>query len=174
MPSTQTPHFDALLVTHRRSVEGVCRAILRDDDLAADATQETFVRLWARLAREGEPAHCGAWLRRVALTTSLDLARRREARAHAEAEGRIDVGAPAPDSSSPITRAATAELEAHFELALRDLPEGQRTVFLCRHRGGLTLREVAELLGLGLPTTRTQFARAALRLQSRLAHFRNE
>jgi len=44
-------------------------------------------------------------------------------------------------------------------------------VFLLRHRGGLSLREVAELLDLALPTVKTHFARAALRLQASLARF---
>ena len=50
--------------------------------------------------------------------------------------------------------------------------EGQRTVFLLRHEGGLPLAEVAETLGVALPTVKTQFARACLKLQSRLRPYR--
>ena len=52
------------------------------------------------------------------------------------------------------------------------LPEGQRTVFQLRHFGCLPLAEVAETLDLALPTVKTQFARACLRLQSALAPHR--
>ena len=47
----------------------------------------------------------------------------------------------------------------------------QRTVFVLRHSGGLRLREVAETLGLALPTVKTHFARACLKLQTTLAAF---
>jgi RNA polymerase sigma-70 factor (ECF subfamily) len=174
MAVPQTAHFDALVAAHRGSVERVCRSILRDDDLVADAAQEAFVRLWRRLEDGAEPVQCAAWLRKVALTTSLDLARRREARSRAELERRVAVDAAAPESGSPPARAESAELEAQLELAVRDLPEGQRTVFVLRHRGGLALSEVAATLGLELSTVKTHFARAALRLQARLQPFRTE
>ena len=174
MPVSQAADFDALVAEHRRGVERVCRSILRDDDLVADAAQETFVRLWRHLARGVESAPSAAWLRKVAVTTSIDLARRRDVRARAEDACRIPDDTVAPESVSPTAHAATAELEAQFEIALRELPEGQRTVFLLRHRGGLTLSEVAATLGLGPSTVKTQFARAVLRLQSRLSRFRTE
>jgi RNA polymerase sigma-70 factor (ECF subfamily) len=170
----QSAQFDALVAAHRVSVERVCRSILRDDDLVADAAQEAFVRLWRQLELGAEPDQTAAWLRKVALTTSLDLARRRDARARAEHERRVPADAAAPDHASPPERAANAELEAQLERALRDLPEGQRTVFVLRHRGGLGLAEVAATLGVELSTVKTQFARAALRLQARLQSFRSE
>jgi DNA-directed RNA polymerase specialized sigma24 family protein len=58
-----------------------------------------------------------------------------------------------------------------FERALLELPDGQRTVFLLRHEGGLTLAEVADALGVAVPTAKTQFARACLKLQEKLAPF---
>ena len=44
-------------------------------------------------------------------------------------------------------------------------------MFLLRHQGGLPLSEVARALGLGLPTVKTQFARACLKLQAGLRAF---
>jgi RNA polymerase sigma factor (sigma-70 family) len=67
--------------------------------------------------------------------------------------------------------ARDVELRGRFEAALAELPEGQRTVFLLRHDGGLALSEVAETLDVSLPTVKTQFARACLKLQAKLAAF---
>jgi RNA polymerase sigma-70 factor, ECF subfamily len=164
------PPFETLVAEHGPSVSLVCRSILHSDDLARDAAQETFVRLWGRWRSGAMPDEPRAWLSRVAVTTSLDLARRREVRSRAESERRVE-----PDSASsepsPLSRAAAAELDSELERALVELPEGQRTIFVLRHRGGLPLREIAEALGLALPTVKTQFARACLRLQARLARF---
>ncbi len=63
---------------------------------------------------------------------------------------------------------------ARFEAALAELPDGQRTVFLLRHEGGLRLTQIAATLGVSRETVRTQFARAALKLQARLTHYRPE
>ena len=132
------------------------------------------MRLWERMERGEAPGEVGAWLRKAAVSCALDHARRRAARENAEAARRIAPDAPAPDSSSPPARASAAELDAALDSALTTLPEGQRTVFLLRHRGGLTLSEVAELLELSLPTVKTHFARAALKLQGLLARFLDE
>jgi RNA polymerase sigma-70 factor (ECF subfamily) len=171
MAQRNAAQFEALVAEHRGGVARVCRAILRDEDLAADAAQETFVRLWRQVVDEREPDPCGPWLRRVALSAALDLARRREARSRAEERVRVAPEASAPESHSPPRLAALDELERELDLALRELPEGQRPVFALRHRGGANLSEIAELLDLALPTVKTHFARACLRLQARLARF---
>jgi RNA polymerase sigma-70 factor (ECF subfamily) len=154
---------------NQRGVLRLCRGVLRDEHLGADAAQEAFVRLWRRLGQPGARAldRPEAWLRRAALCAALDLARRRELRSGREdAEGSPDEQ---PSSApSPFAGAALDELRTRLRAALAELSEGQRTVFLLRHESGLALREVADLLELSLPTVKTQFARACVRLQARL------
>ncbi len=161
--------FEHLVAENERGILRLCRAVLRDEHLGADAAQEAFVRLWRRLEQGDAEVleRPAAWLRRVALSAALDLARRREVRA-----GDVPAGAARHESGacdpSPLAGAALSELRLRLSAAVDELPEGQRSVFLLRHDGGLALREVAQLLGLALPTVKTQFARACLRLQARL------
>ena len=164
--------FDGLVAEHSGRVARLCRSILRDDDLAADAAQETFLRLWQRVRGASAPERVGPWLRRAAASASLDLVRRREVRERHRTDAPLDEESDA--GRTPLERAGQAELQHRLELALDLLSEGQRTVFLLRHEGGLTLREVAEALDVSLPTVKTQFARACLKVQERLAPFRPE
>lgn len=174
------PSFEELLERHEREVLRVCRSILRDDHLGADAAQETFVRLWRRITSGRRPDHSPAWLRKVAVSTSLDLARRRGSRADARVSESADLPdvlasdarRPEADARRPEVLVRGNELAQRFELALAELPEGQRTVFLLRHAGHLSLAEVAETLEVALPTVKTQFARACLKLQEKLAPYR--
>ena len=160
------PSFDELVARHERDVLRVCRSILRDEHLSLDAAQETFVHLWTRWSGGWRPDHAGGWLRKVALTVSLDqLRRRRSARAD---DARPLDSAELPHAAPAADTLDLDELRRRYEAALPELPEGQRTVFLLRHEGGLPLAEVAETLGVALPTVKTQFARACLKLQSRL------
>lgn len=163
MTSAAVPTFEELVARHQCEVLRVCRSIVRDEHLGADAAQETFVRLWRRIAEGRGPEHGPAWLRSVAVSTSLDLVRRRAAR---PAEEPVDENLP-DRRESPV--GDTGELRRLLEAAVAVLPEGQRTVFLLRHEGGLALAEVAETLGVSLPTAKTQFARACLKLQEKLA-----
>lgn len=162
-----THAFDDLVAGHQHEVLRLCRSIVRDEHLGADAAQETFVRLWRRVAEGRQPEHAGAWLRRVAVTTALDVARRRGAH-RASSDSTVD------DVAAQERAPSDDELLARFEHALSELSEGQRTVFLLRHEGRMTLAEVAETLDVSLPTVKTQFARACLKLQTKLARFRPE
>lgn len=164
--------FDALVAEHQRDVLGICRSILRDEHLGADAAQETFVRLWRRMTEGRAPSSLGAWLRRVAVSSSLDLARRRRVRADADdtrAAFDHDRRAENARAHDPADKASRAELRKSLDRAVAKLPEGQRTVFQLRHHGGLTLREVAATLDVTPSTVKTQFARACLRVQAALA-----
>ena len=166
MTGASAATFEQLVQRHQREVLHLCRTILRDEHLGRDAAQETFVRLWKRLEDGREPERSSAWLRRVAVSASLDVARTRAARGRER-----EIEETVPDRRGGPGEADLAE---RFERALAELPEGQRTVFLMRHEGGLKLAEVAETLGVALPTAKTQFARACLKLQEKLAAFRPE
>ena len=165
--------FERLVAEHQGVVLRISRSILRDEHLGADAAQETFVRLWRSLEAGRAPERSGGWLQRVAVTTALDLARRRRTRTRREealASEAPATGAAALDA--PERAAVAAEIEQRFERALALLSEGQRTIFLLRHSAGLPLAEIAATLDVALPTVKTQFARACLKLQAALRPFR--
>jgi RNA polymerase sigma-70 factor, ECF subfamily len=166
--------FDALVAEHERSVLRITRAVLRDEHLGSDAAQEAFVRLWRRMGESGAPERPGAWLRRAALSSALDLARRRAVRARRESSSDEHESDGAQSATPPLAHVSEAELRQRLERALADLPEGQRAVFALRHDAGLELREVADVLGVQLSTVKTQFARACLSLQARLSAFRDD
>jgi RNA polymerase sigma-70 factor (ECF subfamily) len=162
-----THAFDELVAGHQHEVLRLCRSIVRDEHLGADAAQETFVRLWKRIADGRQPEHTASWLRKVAVTTALDVARRR-------AVHRSPCDTDVERLTTQEREPSDGELIARFEDALSELSEGQRTVFLLRHEGRMTLADVAETLDVSLPTVKTQFARACLKLQTKLARFRPE
>lgn len=155
--------FERLVAEHEHDVLRVCRSILRDEHLGLDAAQEAFVRLWRSLSAGDAPERAGAWLRRAAVSAALDLQRRRAARPLEPISAE-----PGGTEGSPESVAARHELAERLERAVELLPEGQRTLFRLRHAGGYSLAEIAALLDLALPTVKTQFARACLKLQQAL------
>ena len=173
MPATDAS-FERLVADHQQAVLRVCRSILRDDHLGADAAQETFLRLWREVVTGGAPAKLGGWLRRVAVTTSLDFQRSRTRGARAlETAPAVDA-APTSErdpASSPEGAVTTRELFERFERALGSLSDAQRTIFLLKHSGGMSLAQVAGTLNVSLPTVKTHFARACLKLQRALRSF---
>jgi RNA polymerase sigma-70 factor (ECF subfamily) len=156
--------FERLVAEHERDVLRVARAVARDVHLGADAAQEAFVRLWCALQRNAAPARPGAWLRTAAISAALDAERRERVRPRTG----LAAEPASPRASDPLTE---AELALRYDRALATLSQGQRTVFVLKHDGGLSLAEVAAALDLALPTVKTQFARACTKLQQALRPF---
>src|SRR5207245_9555625 len=77
------------------------RLILRDEALAEDAIQETFLKAWQRIGslHDEDP---GPWLTRVAMNESIWTYRRRHrSQEHTERYGRHGAGTPEASSEAP-------------------------------------------------------------------------
>jgi RNA polymerase sigma-70 factor (ECF subfamily) len=166
--------FRAALDAHGPRVLLICRKILGDVHLGDDAAQEAFLRLWRALLRDEGPRAPGGWLSRAAASASIDALRRRRLLPRSATDAGVDdapgaLDPPAPRSDAPESAATSAELAARLERAVASLSPAQRTTFVLRHETGLPLAEIASLLGVGLPTAKTHFARAVLRVRAAVA-----
>ncbi len=127
--------FDRVVADHAATVLRVCRAALGRVD-ADDAWSETF--LAAMRAYDDLPAGANveAWLVTIAHRKAIDV-RRGAARR------------PAPVETVPDAPHDPTDPTEHDDLyaALAALPDKQRLSLAYHHLGGLSYREVAELLG---------------------------
>jgi RNA polymerase sigma-70 factor (ECF subfamily) len=166
--------FEALMRRHNRRLFRVARAMLRDQDAAEDAVQETYLRAFMRLGSYKPTGRFGAWLTRVALNEAL-MIRRRERGDTVSLEEMGDevpiVRDPASTPESPTTEqfAEAAHARALLEHAIDALPENFRMVFVLRVVEGLDVRETAECLELNATTVRTRLFRAQRQLRDKLA-----
>jgi RNA polymerase sigma-70 factor (ECF subfamily) len=127
-------------------------------DVAADATDEAFVRAyerWERVRRMDSP---GGWLYRVALN---DL--RRRCRRQAVERELLRRQAP------PTTAAAPAVPSPHVWEAVRRLPSRQRTAVALRYILDLTEPEVARVMGVSRGSASASLATARRSLEAWLA-----
>ncbi|MCI0686954.1 MAG: sigma-70 family RNA polymerase sigma factor [Sporichthyaceae bacterium] len=137
--------------------------VLRDRQLAEDATQETFMRAW-RAAASFDPARALApWLLTIARRTAVDLHRRESRTTQGGHEAERDVVVRLPG----IEQAWEAW---EVRLALDELPEEERTIIQLSHFEEMTHPEIADALGVPVGTVKSRSYRAHRRLASLLAH----
>jgi RNA polymerase sigma factor (sigma-70 family) len=123
-----------------------------DPDLAADLTQEAFVKLYARGSLPDEP---GAWLAAVASNLFRN--------AHGTRKRRHQILRTVPEAARFGDRAV--EPAAHIEIGrdvrrtLDAMPERERELLLL-HAEGYGYREIAAVLGLNETSVGTLLARA--------------
>lgn len=134
-------------------------------DLAADAVQETFVRL-LRADRTQIGGHLLPWLLRVCRTRVLDLLRA-EARTGADS-GEVLAAAADTASPSPAEAAATRDEAASVLACMEQLPPDQREVVRLKFLNDLSYKEIASVTGHSVSNVGFLLHTALKRLRSQL------
>ncbi len=149
--------FASLAVPLGNRLHAVAHRILRDIDLAEDATQQAVVAIWRELPGLREPARFEAWSYRVLVNACYAQARAERRWSPALRVLETDHGAGDPQ----LSVADRDELERGF----RRLPPEQRTVLVLQHYLDLTLPQIAGVLGVPIGTVRSRlhYARRAMR-----------
>jgi RNA polymerase sigma-70 factor (ECF subfamily) len=139
--------FAELLDVRLARLDAAARLILRDAELARDAVQEAMIRAWRDLPGLRDPERFDAWLQRLLVNASLDLARRRKRRVIEVELTPIDA-APAHDIAG-----ALAERQL-LDQALAGLTPAHRAVVALHYLLGMPLPEVAASLRIPIGTAK--------------------
>lgn len=145
--------------------------LLGDRELAQDAVQETFVRVW-RFADSLDPDRdLEPWLFRVARNTAYDLNRKRQRRpqaADADPTPVLEAVSEHRPDQRPDEAAMAAATMWQVRGAIDELPGGEREVVRLQHLEGYTQPEIADLLGISVGTVKSRSHRAHRRLAAAL------
>ena len=154
----QEAAFEALFRRYYARVRGVLYRLVGDE--AEDLAQEVFVRLYLRPPKVAD-VDLGAWLYRVATNLGYNALRaRRRWRDYRDLLGHRTAGAGWEQPvSDPESHAVQAEEQHLVRAALAGLKERQATLLALRY-GGLSYREVAEVLGVAPGSVGALLARA--------------
>lgn len=140
----------------------VATRILRDDDLAADATQQALVSIWRDLRHLRDLARFDAWSYRV-LVRACYAERRRERRWSPALH--VLPGAPVGDAADGTSFVIVRD---QLERAARRLSIDHRAVVVLRYYLDLPHVEIAELLGIPVGTVRSRLRYALHGLRAAL------
>ncbi len=166
--------FAQLYDRHERRVYGFCMRMLGTPHDAADATQETFVRMLGRLpALEGRELNFAAYALAAARNACYDMI---------EGRRRIEPVADEPDGSGvgqygppddnlerdPERAALLAAAREDVRVANAELPARQREVLALREVELLSYDEIGELMGLNRNAVAQLVSRARIKLRDLL------
>ena len=148
-----------------RRVYGLARRVLIDPDLSEDATQEVYLQVWNSADRfnpaMGSPM---AWLMTLAHRRAVDKVRSEQSATDREA--RYGAATQTIDHDD-VVDTVTQRLEAEGVVRCLDtLTETQQESVRMAYYGGLTYREVAEKLGVAVPTIKSRIRDGLIRLKT--------
>jgi len=157
--------MDELVKRHHASAFRVALGILRDEDGAADAAQDAFLKAFRGLAGFRGDASFRTWLLTIVANEARGVLRKRGRRNETvlEAAGPVASGeATAEDSLE------TAQEAERVRLLLEDLPEKQRQAVTLRVFDGLSFKEVGAVIGSSEGAARVNYHHGIRRLREML------
>jgi RNA polymerase sigma factor (sigma-70 family) len=177
----QDRQISAIVAEERSRLLGFIRRRVRDSADVEDLLQEVFSELVQANRLLMPIEHVTGWLFRVARNRITDLFRKRRPEAFSDAavedeDGellRIEDLLPSPDAGPEALYARHVLLD-ELELALDELPDEQRDVFVAHELEGRSFKELAAESGVNVNTLLSRKRYAVLHLRERLQTFYDE
>jgi len=163
---------DAVRAVYReygRLVFAVCRNQLASQQLAEEATQQTFLKAWRAAGTVEAGKDLAPWLATIARRTAIDVYRQ-ESRETTSALDDVPAAHPAM-VQAPVAIERTYDVW-QVRQALDELPDDERAIVQLQHLEGLTQTAVAQRLNLPVGTVKSRSYRAHKRLAEKLKHLR--
>jgi RNA polymerase sigma-70 factor (ECF subfamily) len=147
--------LEAIVIEHSAAVYRLARSVVRDDALADDVTQETFIKVWKHLDDFRGESSLRSWVLKIAHNTAVSTLRRIKDSATDPSK--------LPEAHDPI--ATTRVVEGRFAAldlrsALDDLDALTREIVVLREVEGMSYEEISETLDVPIPTVKTRLLRA--------------
>ena len=156
--------IEDLFARHHSEIYAYLFRMVRDPDVAADFTQDAFIKAYRAYDTLEKPENARAWLYQIAHRVALDEIRRRKIVRFLPWTGESHGSAPSAEHLAMELR-----LSGPLERALARIPERQRAALLLAELHELTGLELATALGVSHVAARALLTRARESLRRALA-----
>lgn len=156
--------FARLVAAHHDDMARVAFVICGDPDLAQEAVQLAWPKVWRKVGTLRDPALIRPWLVSVAANEARQLARTRGRRQVREVPVDDDLGSLIARRGDPGDRAS--EIDLANAIAGLDLTD--RSILALRYVAGFTSLEIADVVGMSSGGVRARIARLLDRLRREL------
>jgi RNA polymerase sigma-70 factor (ECF subfamily) len=163
-PATARAFVERLYAAHHGEIYAYLARMVRDDELAADLTQDTFVKAYRAYDTLADHNRARAWLYQIAGRTALDELRRRKIVRFVPWTG--ESRGTAASAEDLVLR---ARVSAEMERALQRIPPRQRQALLLSELHELSGLELADALGVTHVAARALLTRGRESLRQALA-----
>lgn len=167
--------FNELVIKYQRLAYSVAYRTLQNEESAADAVQDSFVKAYRALG-SFKGGLFKSWLLRIVVNTCYDVLRvqkryisepidddpMQEGEETRVARQLVD------SNESPDEFVERMELSSYIELGIRNLPPDQRLVMVLCDVHGYSYEEIAEITGYPMGTVKSRISRARTKLRDYL------
>ncbi len=139
---------------------GISMRYMKNPTLAEEVLIETFMKIFTKIDQYDERGSFEGWIKKICVNEALMHLRKQKKTQTDISEDEIDIISPAMVEDSMMEHEILKLLDA--------LPEGYRTVFNLYVIEGYKHKEIAEMLGISINTSKSQLIMARKRLRELL------
>ncbi len=140
---------------YHRGLYGYIYSSNRNDDLARDILQDTFInfiKIFKGKTLPSEP-QCRAYLYRTARNRMINFSRSYDQR-NVVRDDRTEVLSDRPGPEQQVIQESEAAIKLKvFQTALEQMKESERTILILRYEDELTVQEIADIMELSFSRT---------------------
>ncbi len=163
--------FAILFHAHKARIYSVCLRMTNNAAEAEDLTQDAFLQVFRKIATFRGDSAFSTWLHRIAVNTVLMHFRKKSLT-------QVSLDEPYSNSDGAKVRREYGAKDNHLtgcvdrvalNNAIKDLPQGYRTIFVLHEVEGYEHQEIAEMLGCSVGNSKSQLHKAKLRIRELLS-----
>jgi RNA polymerase sigma-70 factor (ECF subfamily) len=163
--------FDMLFRSYYSTLVFVASDMLNNRQLAEEAVQDVFVKLWRSGANLSIDVSLGSYLTRMVRNRSIDYLRANERQIKTVSIENREIQIKLHDlgmDASVEEDLFSENLENAIEQAIEQLPAQCRQIFVLNRFDGFSHKEIAGQLNISVSTVKTQITRALQKLKEKL------
>lgn len=158
--------FGELVALHQHEVFTLAVRLVRDRDLAADVSQDAFIRAWRAMPKFRGDAKFSTWLHRITVNTAWTH-RTKQNRVRLDPLDTL-VSEPQATTLDPVRAGEAAGAAPKIEEALLQLTPSVRAVVVLKDVYGWTHSEIAEHLTISVTAAKVRLHRGRKELRQLL------
>ena len=144
------PDFSLIYKEQKASITRLCYLYLKDEALAQDAAQETFVKAYRSISDFRANSNINTWLTAIAINTCKSLMRKKSFRNTISLNESIHIETPQKDFETILT----------VSEAVKSLPKDLRVVVILKYYKELKTKDIAKILRLPTATVNYRLSKA--------------
>lgn len=166
--------FAGIVNERQQMVYNTALGIVQNEEDAEDITQEVFLKVYDGLKSFRNEASLSTWIYRITITTALDFEKQKKRQKRGGLMQRVFGYAEAnekPDFFHPGVALDKKEDASVLFMAMKKLPEKQKTAFVLHKVEGLTNNEIAVIMQTTLLAVESLQVRAKNNLRNLLQDY---
>ncbi len=159
--------FEKLYDNYSSALYGVIFRIVRKEDEAIDAMQETFVKIWKKIhAFDSSKGRLYTWMLNIARNTAIDKVRK------IKREGKVQIQSFETFVNTSNLHKTSMNVD-HLGLkeTVGKLDEDHKLIIEYLYFGGYTQKEISDELGIPLGTVKTRARNGLKKLRKMMTNF---